>query len=505
MGLITYNNFTYCSESRLFALEKKKHAPIVVVNKQNDLCLTSETGKNAFMSKCNGFASQLWFEQVDRNNAVVLTNRENGMVLNASDVDVNQRVYNGSPNQFFNVRKSAKFEKFFAMENKQNKLCIQANESNESLTQVSCKDNEEVQLFKFVRFRLQENQHLKVVPTGQLLVHPRTGLCLTKNNKSLKLAECQGDKQQLWFNEKKDGFFAISANHDGSYIRIDDEEATLSDKFGLFKENPSTLFEDGITIQDKESGLCLGNEQDDRYDVAIKSDKCGNGEEQVFRFYEISAFDYYGNTLFKGAKRFKFLMQWIYLKNEHTGTCMKFNGPNEPVTHEKCQNLKQYQWKIINISHRQFYIVTRNEKYVLAPKKNKLKKGVRIVAMKYDKDNVTAQEYIKIRAQSNLYTEFRLEYAASDLCFEYDKNGPIITQGECFCNIDGQLITPGIIEPEKPILTPVDPVPIPTPIPPTPCVAPMVREDKDDNTSPCVNPTIPPVKCTTTTTTTTTT
>merc|ERR1712032_588019 len=443
--LITHNNLANCLETRLSALEEQQKLPLVVVNKLTDLCLTSELGKDAFLSKCNGFASQLWFEQLDENKSIVLTNRENGMVLANNKGQITQEIYRGTKNQFFDGELSKKHQGFFSMLNKQSKLCMQHSTQGQ-ISESNCVKEDESQLFKFVQFKLLEHQKITVHAIGQLLIHQKTGLCVTKSKYSLNLSECQGNEHQLWFNEKRENNFAISANHNGQFISVRDSEAVLSDKndkFNLFSEIPQK--NNTISLKSTAENLCLGNDEDDQYDIAIKSDECGpDGAEQQFKFVDLTNYHFFDNHLFQGDKKYKFLMRWVFLKNQHTGTCLKFNGNKRPVTHEKCQNLKEYHWKIMNINHRKFYITTKDGEYVLAPKMNKLKTGVRIVAVKYNPDKITEEEYIKIRAQSNMYDEFRLEYAASDLCFEYDKNGPIVTQGECFCTANGQLIVPEI-------------------------------------------------------------
>ena len=68
--LLTNTNLVLSTESRLLALEEKKiplAIAIAIVNKLNQFCLTSEIVKNVILSKCQGFASQLWFEEFDKN------------------------------------------------------------------------------------------------------------------------------------------------------------------------------------------------------------------------------------------------------------------------------------------------------------------------------------------------------------------------------------------------------------------------------------------------------
>ena len=83
--LLTSTNLVLSTESRLLKLEEKI-IPLAIVNKLTQFCLTSEIGKDVFLSKCQGFASQLWFEEFDKNNSIVLTNRENGKVLASKDI-----------------------------------------------------------------------------------------------------------------------------------------------------------------------------------------------------------------------------------------------------------------------------------------------------------------------------------------------------------------------------------------------------------------------------------
>jgi len=224
----------------------------------------------------------------------------------------------------------------------------------------------------------------------------------------------------------------------------------------MFKEITQDVTKHIITLKNIQSNSCIGNDDEDRYDISLRSSQCRvNGEEQFFKFVDLTAYDYFTNEIYNGAKKYPFLRKWVYLKNEKTNTCMKFNGIDKPVTDEKCKNLNEFQWKIININHRKFYIVTKKE------------------------------EYIKLRAQCRFYKEFRLEYAASDLCFEYKKESPIITQGECCYTEKGQLIIPTLVKPldkskeNKKKTTP------------SVCIPPMVKKDPSDPNSPCVPPKTP--------------
>merc|ERR1712032_739134 len=245
--LITHNNLATCLETRLSALEEQQKLPLVVVNKLTDLCLTSELGKDAFLSKCNGFASQLWFEQLDENKSIVLTNRENGMVLANNKGQITQEIYRGSKNH----------QGFFTMLNRQSKLCMQHSTQGQ-ISESTCVKEEESQLFKFVQFKLLEHQKITVHAIGQLLIHQKTGLCVTKSKYSLNLAECQGNEHQLWFNEKRENNFAISANHNGQFISVRDSEAILSDKndkFNLFSEIPQKIIQFHLKALQKISAL----------------------------------------------------------------------------------------------------------------------------------------------------------------------------------------------------------------------------------------------------------
>ena len=83
------------------------------------------------------------------------------------------------------------------MENKQTNLCIKFLYNDNELIQGDCKIDEEAQLFKFKQFKLLPYQKIKVQPIGQLLIHNRNGLCVTKQNRLIKLYECKGNINQL--------------------------------------------------------------------------------------------------------------------------------------------------------------------------------------------------------------------------------------------------------------------------------------------------------------------
>lgn len=493
---------------------EEKQTPIEIINKQNNLCITSEIG-NTFLSKCQGLDSQLWFEEITESNLMVLFNRENGMVL-ASKTDKNQEVieseiYRATKNQFFLIQTSEKFKDFFTIKNSQTSLCLQIKESSNtklSIQNRDCNTENEAQLFQFTKFNISKHQNINVKPIGQYLIHEKTGLCVSRNKYTLRLQECNGETNQLWFYEKNGGNYMISGDLMSYYIceklqnfsknlnDIEDDELTIAKEYNnscLFMEIKSKKNPGLISLKNISAKTCLASNDKDIYDIRIKNTECEqNSEEQLLKFVDLNLYDFFNNKLYEGSKKFPFILQWVYLKNSHTNTCLKFNGKDQPVTHENCQNNEAFQWKIININKRRFYIVTKFEDFVLAPlPSNSSKEGTQIIAVNFDKNNLKEEDYIKLRATSNRYKEFRLEFEIDDLCFQYDKKGPIVTQEECFCVEDKQRVIPELIKPQNPKLNPSKDTEKPMLSKPILCYPPMVHEDLSNIFSKCINPTSP--------------
>lgn len=520
-----HSSIVMSTDAQLSKLEERG-TPVAIVNKQTKLCVTAEMGNDVYFSECHGLASQLWFQELNKDNELVLFNRENGMVLSRKSDKNRDRleieIYRQTRNQFFGVEISKKNKKYFTIKNELTDTCIQIRENTDTkgllsdfdvfknisklakacLHQKKCEKENDAQLFKFQKFDLSKSQKLAVQPIGQILQHESTGLCVTRNKNILKLRECSGLSNQLWMNVKDGNANYISGDYKRYYITSEDNELSISktkDEFCRFNEIASKKKDGLISLKNISTKTCMGSNEDDPFDIKIDFAECKKeSKEQLFKFVDLTTYDYFKNELYKSSKKYPFMLQWVYLKNELTNTCLKFNGENKAVTHEKCEKNEAFQWKIININTKKFLIVTKYEDYVLAPKKHTTNTGMQILAVHFNKDKLKEDEYINLFAISNQYKEFKLLQINDLNCLDFVRTSTAVTTGECFCQKKCQTVSPKILKEKISNLSPPkNPENPPQPKKPTKCTPPMVKEDPLNPFSDCVekvDPTIEPAK-----------
>lgn len=430
---VVFKNYNALSFNKL---KTQTQLPIMIINKATNFCLTSQIGEYVNFEKCSNKPSQLWLENFDDFNSMILINYENSLIL--SDIAQNQEVQilKGNDNQLWHGDVSRNSENFFTIQNKLSLNCLSINSDPHDNKSIStyCNTEDDLQLFIF---KIPEQKIQQKKNVGQFLIQNFSGLCVTRTTPP-RLSECNAELNQLWlYNQPKK---SITSLDEKDYLKFSNDNLQVEITNSTNFEDKTTKFfgfktiNDNIIIENINSEeKCLGTSEEDIYDPKVIQVDCKSVSKfQQFKFIDVSSYDYFANEFYKNTEKYPFAMKNVYLKNLFSETCLKFDGKNKPILHEACKNAEEFQWKANSFGKDNFYFTTMSEKYLLISRRSMVR-GVELFVVENSEDlfdNLTLQ-FFKLK-NVNLFFNYQIVNNDFDLCTTLNPQRKKVSMNKCF-------------------------------------------------------------------------
>ena len=397
-----------------------------IVNKANNLCVTTNGEKAIIFEPCNGSTKQLWTNSL-KDKSYEIQNQENNTVFsnfnrssNDNNTVQNLPINDSSAQRYVEFASTIK-PGFYLFKNKESNKCLTFNPQNpvnSQIVQFPCDHNNDFQLFSIRKHNLNQLQVEVNDPTLSYssleIVNKANNFCVTTaGQKGMLLEKCNATKIQLWNNTLKNDYYQIQNLENKMVFNnlYGDEEnnnvalnlPTNNSPAQKYIEFMSSTKPGFYLFKNIESKKCITFRPNNKiYSQLVQYPCDDNNDFQLFSFRKNKTNQDESSSL-------------INIISKSTGKCVSTVG-NQGMVLKNCDEEKNQVWKNINKGGDVFEIksILNNLKFENSLGKNDDDN----IAQNSAANNSTSQKYLEIPSVSNP-EYFQLKNVESNKCITF--------------------------------------------------------------------------------------